>query len=52
MSKLAIPTLIVKNGRITIPLKIREKMGLKDGDSVVVEYELGNDFFLVRKSEL
>jgi hypothetical protein len=27
-------------------------MDLKDGDSVVVEYELGKDFFLVRKSEL
>jgi AbrB family looped-hinge helix DNA binding protein len=52
MSKLAIPTVIVKNGRITIPLKIREKMGLKDGDSVIVEYERGKDFFLVRKSKL
>ncbi len=25
---------VVQNGRVTIPLKIREELGIKDGDTV------------------
>jgi len=40
-------TTITKKGQITIPKSIREKLGLKEGDKVIVKFSGGKAF--VRK---
>lgn len=45
---------ILKNGRITLPIDIRDLAGVKDGQWVLVEYEEGQDDItirLIRESE-
>ena len=39
---------ILKNGRMTLPIDIRDLAGIKNGQWVLVEYEEGQDELTIR----
>jgi len=39
---------VSRNYQVTIPKKIREKLTIREGDLVVVEYDEANDMLIVK----